>query len=229
VHGIALLKNQDTAAPACNDCHGNHGATPPGVISISYVCGECHALNAEYFAKSPHAPAFEQSGIPQCEVCHGNHNVPTPSDEMLQVGKNSICEECHSEEKGNEASGYAVAQQMYAGIQKLQEQANSAELLLNDAEQKGMDVSDARFKIKDIPGALIKARTATHMANLAEFDKEIDAGIQLAQEGVQAGQKAIGEYSFRRRGLGIASLFITLLAVVLYLKIRNLEKQQGPE
>jgi hypothetical protein len=26
VHGIALLKKHDSGAPACNICHGNHGA-----------------------------------------------------------------------------------------------------------------------------------------------------------------------------------------------------------
>lgn len=30
IHGKALLEKGDQAAPACNDCHGNHGATPPG-------------------------------------------------------------------------------------------------------------------------------------------------------------------------------------------------------
>ncbi|HSP07074.1 MAG TPA: cytochrome c3 family protein, partial [Acidobacteriota bacterium] len=97
VHGNALLGKQDVSAPACNDCHGNHGAAPPGLQSVSHVCGECHALNAEYFEKSPHAAAFKDNGIAQCEACHGNHGVKTPDDEMIHVGKNSVCESCHSE------------------------------------------------------------------------------------------------------------------------------------
>jgi len=54
VHGIALLQKHDQGAPACNSCHGNHGAMPPGVESISKVCGTCHALNADLFSSSPH-------------------------------------------------------------------------------------------------------------------------------------------------------------------------------
>jgi len=42
VHGVALLEDQDTGSPACNDCHGNHGATPPEVASVGQVCGHCH-------------------------------------------------------------------------------------------------------------------------------------------------------------------------------------------
>ncbi len=53
VHGVALLQKHDAGAPACNSCHGNHGATPPGVESISKVCGTCHALNADLFSASP--------------------------------------------------------------------------------------------------------------------------------------------------------------------------------
>ncbi|MFQ6007826.1 MAG: hypothetical protein ACE5K8_02640, partial [Candidatus Zixiibacteriota bacterium] len=53
VHGVALLERKDLGAPACNDCHGNHGAAPPGVSSLSAVCGNCHALEAELFNSSP--------------------------------------------------------------------------------------------------------------------------------------------------------------------------------
>src|SRR5437588_13125523 len=33
VHAKALYDKQDLSAPTCNDCHGNHGATPPGIAS----------------------------------------------------------------------------------------------------------------------------------------------------------------------------------------------------
>src|SRR6266571_3995736 len=43
VHAKALYEKQDPSAPTCNDCHGNHGATPPGIASVANVCGQCHA------------------------------------------------------------------------------------------------------------------------------------------------------------------------------------------
>ena len=49
VHGAALLERGDTAAPACNDCHGNHGAVPPGVQSVANICGKCHGREASLF------------------------------------------------------------------------------------------------------------------------------------------------------------------------------------
>src|SRR5262249_23258367 len=42
VHFEALMKKQDISAPTCNDCHGNHGSTPPGTSAVGNVCGTCH-------------------------------------------------------------------------------------------------------------------------------------------------------------------------------------------
>ena len=42
VHWEALAKRGDLSAPSCASCHGNHGAKPPQVESVSAVCGTCH-------------------------------------------------------------------------------------------------------------------------------------------------------------------------------------------
>jgi hypothetical protein len=83
VHGKALLERKDLGAPVCNDCHGNHGAAPPGVASLSFVCGNCHAIEAELFNASPHRTAFEENDFPMCETCHSNHLIEQPFDKML--------------------------------------------------------------------------------------------------------------------------------------------------
>src|SRR5207249_2338624 len=57
VHGRALLERGDVGAPACNDCHGNHAAMPPGLASVSQSCSLCHALNASLFDGSKHKQA----------------------------------------------------------------------------------------------------------------------------------------------------------------------------
>ena len=49
VHGVSVLEKNDFAAPTCNTCHGNHGAIPPQVGSIKYVCGMCHQNNLKLF------------------------------------------------------------------------------------------------------------------------------------------------------------------------------------
>lgn len=222
VHGKALLEKGDLSAPACNDCHGNHGAVPPGVKSISHVCGVCHVLNAEMFSKSPHADIFEKNKIPQCEVCHGNHLIEKPSDEMLGTGIKSTCLKCHKE--GDK--GFEVARQMKEMIDTLVFKVNYAKKILDEAEFKGMDVSDARYEMNNIPSILIKARTITHTSNLDEFKREIMPGYELIDMVIKVGTDAIDEYYFRRWGLGISTLLITILVIALYLKIKQIERKR---
>ena len=85
VHGHALLVKEDLGAPACNDCHSNHGAAPPGTESLAAVCGNCHALEAGLFVDSPHAEAFAENDFPMCETCHSNHLVEKPSKLLLEL------------------------------------------------------------------------------------------------------------------------------------------------
>ena len=79
VHYSALTRGNDLSAPTCNDCHGNHGAAPPGVGAVANVCGTCHAIFATKFQSSVHAQIFDKG----CVECHSNHAVLKPSDDML--------------------------------------------------------------------------------------------------------------------------------------------------
>jgi hypothetical protein len=118
VHANAVLVKGDVAAPTCNDCHGNHGAVPPGVESISFVCGRCHAREAELFRKSgKHAAwndhtemmagatcgtchegsraAIVATGFSECVTCHENHGVTRPTIALLGILPETPCAFCH--------------------------------------------------------------------------------------------------------------------------------------
>ncbi|HHQ48563.1 MAG TPA: hypothetical protein ENK19_06730, partial [Acidobacteria bacterium] len=95
VHYEALTRRNDLSAPTCNDCHGSHGAAPPGVGSISNVCGTCHLQNMELFQGSPHAKPFAEMGSGACEACHGNHEITTPDDTLVGMTKGAVCAQCH--------------------------------------------------------------------------------------------------------------------------------------
>jgi hypothetical protein len=68
VHGRLLLEQEDTGAPSCATCHGNHSAMPPGFAAVHAVCGKCHEHAAQQFAISVHAEMEEFKG---CVQCHG--------------------------------------------------------------------------------------------------------------------------------------------------------------
>ncbi|MBI3463347.1 MAG: cytochrome c3 family protein, partial [Planctomycetes bacterium] len=63
VHGRALLDKGDLSAATCNDCHGNHGAMPPGVDSVANACGACHGKIAKLFAETRMKHKFEEAGL----------------------------------------------------------------------------------------------------------------------------------------------------------------------
>jgi hypothetical protein len=49
----------------------------------------------------------------------------------------------------------------------------------------------------------------------------------VAGKGHQAGLDALAELSFRRKGLAVSLIFILFLALLVYLKIRQLETRQS--
>jgi len=221
VHGRAVLENQDLGAPACNDCHGNHGATPPGVASISQVCGTCHVNNQRLFQESLHEPIFDMMGLPECETCHGNHEVQIPTDEMIGVNDQSVCMDCHAE--GD--AGYTMAAQMAGAIDSLRENYERAESAIERAEQRNMNVEDLQFNLRNVRQELIQTRTMIHSFDTTQVNEHKQAGLGTAREIIQEANSLIDEYYFRMFGFIVFTLIITLVAVLLYLKIRNIERR----
>ncbi len=99
-HADALLIGDDLSAPACNDCHGNHGAAPPGVEDIVNVCGSCHVKQEQLLRDSFKNGIFQDLGIPGCISCHTAHRVVHPGPVTFRTGsepKTSVGEIVSSE------------------------------------------------------------------------------------------------------------------------------------
>jgi hypothetical protein len=219
VHGVALLENQDTGAPACNDCHGNHGATPPGTTSIGQVCGHCHVNNMQYFTDSRMGRAFAEEGFHGCEECHGNHGVAKTSDAMVGIGEGSVCLECH----GEGDTGFGAAQSIHAelaGLDTLYARAVAAQA---EVQRIGMDDVEIAFMLQESHQSLVQARTLVHTFDPARVRTKTDEGVAKATEALDAASAQVRDFHVRRRGFGMATLFTTVLVVALFLWIRQLE------
>ncbi|HVS01872.1 MAG TPA: hypothetical protein VMT16_03805 [Thermoanaerobaculia bacterium] len=158
VHARSLLERGDLSAPTCNDCHGNHGATPPGVDSITFVCGQCHGREAGLFRASSKQDGFEEhnemlaGGVgcadchdaaePQaavtrvdhfgeCTSCHGNHAVVRPTLAMFGPLPAVPCAFCH------EPVGGAAAVPEPEEARRHYHQVK--ELLVAEARQAGLE------------------------------------------------------------------------------------------
>jgi hypothetical protein len=163
VHAAALLERGDLSAPTCNDCHGSHGATPPGVESLAFVCGECHIREAQIFPQSAKFDALEEHnafledadgcsdchvepdaaadvttvhGFLQCVACHGQHDIVRSSVAMLSPLPETPCAFCHD-------GSSAVETRLLTGGRR-EIFSETLETLLSDAENLGI-LGDERF------------------------------------------------------------------------------------
>jgi len=225
VHGQALLVKGDRGAPHCASCHGSHEAAKPGTIAIGNVCAQCHSLTRDLFANSPHKAAHQALGLPECEACHGNHLIVKPTDEMLGTGPDALCVKCHQPN----SNGYATAQQMKEQIERLKTQLANAQNTVGQAARMGMDTSDGDFEIHEASSKLIQARTYIHSFSIAQLKPVVDEGVGHALQAENQGRKAISEFHFRRHGLWITLVILTLLILGLVWKIRESERKQGPK
>jgi predicted CXXCH cytochrome family protein len=221
VHHEAMVVRGDLSAPTCTTCHGNHGATPPGVANVINVCSNCHVFQAQLFQTSPHKDAFATMGFPGCVTCHSNHAIMHPSDEMIGTGEKAVCIRCHTE--GD--AGFKQAETMHKQLVNLASVNATAEEQLVRVERQGMEVSQAKGQAAQARDALMKARVTVHAFSESELKRDTDAGLALSHQVQVAAQKAHEEWKFRRVGLGLSLVMIALTLVGLGLYIRNLERK----
>jgi hypothetical protein len=222
-HGIALLKKSDLNAPACNSCHGNHGATPPTASAVVAVCGNCHQNNADLYEKSAHKDVFAKKDLSGCVVCHSNHLIRAATDELVSFARSSPCADCHKQDDSDKAAPAIV--HIRGLLDSLQSGHKEAVAKLERAEQLGMDVADARYELKDANQALVMSRVAIHSFKVSELAEVARPGIAIIASARKVGEDAVREYYFRRKGLVASTLIVTLLAILLFLKIRQIEKE----
>jgi bacterioferritin-associated ferredoxin len=220
VHWTTMSAKGDLSAPTCNSCHGNHGAAPPGVSWVGNVCGQCHTVMADLFAKSVHARVFKDFGIPGCAACHQHHDVQPAGGMIVGLEDKAVCKRCHT---ANDAGGRAAVE-IRGALDRLRGEQASAAAVLERAEHLGMEVSQARFELKDANDALVKARTAIHAFSVPAVKTEVDAGLAVTAKAHARGTRALEEFTFRRKGLGISLIVILALIGGLIVKIRQLER-----
>lgn len=226
VHGKALFDGGDIiGAPTCNDCHGNHGATPPEVTSIGNICGTCHVRNRELFALSRHKEIFDELDFPECSTCHSHHLVIPTSDAMLGTGEESLCMDCHDPSD----PPMIIGTSMQRMIMSVEAEKNLAAKVLHSAEQKGMLVDEGLFLLDKVKENLIDSRTFIHTFHIASVSASIAEGHENAVQARLIGEEALQDFDKRRTGFALSTVVVTFVAIGLYLKIREIESNQSDE
>jgi predicted CXXCH cytochrome family protein len=223
VHAQALFEKKDLAAPVCNSCHGDHGALPPSVTSIAYVCRQCHASTGELFSRSPHKAAFDELGEPECEVCHGHHKIVAPTDALIGAGPGAVCVDCH--DPGSKP--YQAAVRIKGLLDEYVGRMAEARARLDAASAKGVEVSEARYRLREADTALIEVRNLTHGLSLRDIVRRDRDGQVILDQVLKEGDQALREAKTRRTGLVVATIFLALLAAALFLKSRQISARRS--
>jgi len=219
VHGKALLEKNDVrGAPACNDCHGNHGAAPPSIDAIVHICGTCHSYNAELFLGSPLAPAFKEKSLADCVACHGKHLITHVSEEWEGDKPGATCRKCHEEgEEGSELALYFT--DTFGSVRQSFEEIDE---LLTAAEVKGMDVTEGEDYVEAARQGLMQARTLVHSFSKPVMEEKLIEISENQAAALEVGYAALRALEDRRRGLAISTLLLLLLTLLVAIKIRTL-------
>jgi cytochrome c553 len=217
VHGKALLEKGDMSAPACNDCHGNHGAVPPNTRDISRVCANCHGREGELFAGTKVAETLQLEGKRGCVTCHGNHGVQQPTDDMIGLGTGGVCGQCHEPRSAGEFAAAKIVPQFHGLKLRIAE----ADSLLLRAERLGMPTSTGRELLKQAGDQLLNTRVVIHSFDSKLILTAISEGTDHADKAVVAGNRALKDWRDRRVGMGMSLVAIVFMIGLLMFRIRQ--------
>lgn len=229
VHGKALLEKGDLGAPACNDCHGNHAAMPPNISSVSQVCRTCHAMNGTLFDGSRHKKEFEKHKWPECEKCHGKHDIEKPTDALISDSKDALCGNCHDEFSKDNAKCNEGARYFRATLDELTAKAKGVPAEAEHLAERGLDTEPITAAMGELDEAIVQARTRVHTFDKSGFDVGAKAGRDAVAKTEKLVEAAREERNYRLNGLLVAIGFMSLIAVVMGLKIRELDRQRQRE
>ena len=219
VHGITLLQKQDLRAPSCANCHGFHGATPPGFAEVANVCGQCHSATEALYLKGGHASGAQGSGAPRCVTCHGQHDVKAASEDAFQGADPRHCGSCHAQG----SAPRQTAEQIGAAITAASQAYDKAQKDVSQAEASRMIVVAEVGKLNDAKTALIEARAAQHTVSLATVEEKTKTSQDISQQVQEAAQRAVADSLLRRQGMVVAVALIAVVMLLLWLMKRQVD------
>jgi hypothetical protein len=139
---------------------------------------------------------------------------------MLGSGAGAVCATCH---EGADDAGARGADQMRRALERLKTAADGAQIVIARVGNAGIEVGEQELALAEARTHLTRARTELHAFEPATVDTAIDAGLALVASVDRAGEAAVAELAYRRRGLAWSLGAILVFVVALGLKIRQLE------
>jgi hypothetical protein len=233
VHGHVLIDEDSRGAPACADCHGAHGARPPGARDLVQVCERCHAATGEIYRDSAHGRSAEmncrtchadetgrQFHRSDCTACHGTHSIDRASDAMFQGDEPGHCDHCHQEA----GAAQEFVRTVLDGKRHLRERLTETRADCARLRERGLFLEHEASFLRESQRALVSARPKVHGLDTEGMRRHFEDGARRQEQAREMiGKK---ERVLRDRGLilgGIAA-FLLMFAAVLGVRLRELRR-----
>jgi len=216
VHGRAV-SDGNLGAPTCINCHGVHGATPPGVGDLDKVCGNCHTQTRQAFLDGPHHEAMAAANLPECQSCHSNHAIERFGFADLRV----LCSECHDE--GSEAVG--VGLEMQTLVVGAVSAIDRAEQLTVEAERVPLNVEDHLARLTEARTQITESLSLMHAVSVEPVDA-------VARRARSIGDEVHHELTVKMDrtnayiGLAVFWFYLAVTLAILFVYKRRLARQR---
>lgn len=207
VHGQALLKNANTAAPQCSRCHGAHGAAPPGVGSVDKVCGQCHATARAQFLDSPHRSAMREAGLPECASCHDHHRIARSSIDQLD----SVCLDCHAAD----SEPAALARKMKTLFTGASEEIDRAHRIVEEAAAIPLYMEDYEARLEEARTSLLESLPAMHSLDLGRVEQLTGRARSIGSQIESEVNGILEERGWKGVALGIFWFYLIVTVAIL--------------
>jgi hypothetical protein len=234
VHGKALLHDRTRGAPSCADCHGAHGAAPPGVGAVAQVCGHCHANTEEQYRRSAHHHAgddvscktchekemvagkgheFRRGG---CAACHDHHATAHPDETMFEGDAVGHCGHCHRQA---DPKVDAFREAVLGGTKRLKDTMEATRRRLQDAKHKGLFLEGETVYLHESERNLVSVLPLAHSLQTAEVERHLTDGVNKQLRTIESIDKKTTALRDRKIVMTGLVLLLLLFATILWVKL----------
>jgi hypothetical protein len=224
VHGVLLMEKSDLRAPGCADCHGIHGAHPPGYAEIANVCSSCHSTIVDLFKQSPHYIEKTKQHIARCIDCHGSHDVSYPTTDLYVGTDEHHCGSCHSAD----SKQIRLALVLKKNIDDAIVAVDNAKKAIRKIRNSGKNIDKIEETFESAQGELVKARATAHTLDVDKVDQFTKKSQEKADEVIKSVNQILKELEGRKKQV-IFVLVILGLIIILVLIYYLRAKQQWIE
>ena len=218
IHGRLLLDEGSVAAPDCTNCHGVHGATPPGVGDIDKVCGACHEQTRRAFLDGPHFEGMIAAKVPECSSCHSNHAIRQFGIERVE----SLCADCHGDGSDQATLGHKI----HALIESADESVAEAEELVREADRAALEVEDPLSRVEEAKTYLTEALPMVHTVSQEPVEQLTRRAQSIAEE-VEHELYSKLDRRVAKVGLVLFWFYLLMTLAILVVLKRKLQSDAG--